>query len=174
MLSAMDSYTVVASLLMGSGLYLFAITPMKIKDYDFTTTSSDNSNTSARASWVSKVEKAAMQMFAVISAISITTSLRTIIIMKIMTLYANTALGQTCGDEVFFNFWYSPLCTKLRASSFTSFLTAIQTFRGAFAFLKTDGKHRYVATGVTLLIMIISGVQLDQMVKLASVTIFHQ
>lgn len=177
MLNAMSSYAVVASLLMGSGLYLFAITPMKIKDYDFHTrkNSGESESGSGSSSWVSKLEKGAIQIFAVVSAISIATSLRTVIIMKIMTLYANTALGQKSGEQVFVNFWYSDLCMKLRASSFKSFITAIQSFRMAFAlsvFLKTDGKHRYVATGVAVLIMIVSGIQLDQMIKLASSTIF--
>ena len=97
--------------------------------------------------------------------------------MKVMTLYAQTALGQASGELVFQNFWYSDLCMKLRASSFRSFITAIQTFRGAFAlsvFLKTDGRHRYVATSVAIFIMVMSGIQLNQMVNLASVTIFHQ
>ena len=88
-----------------------------------------------------------------------------------------TALGQASGELVFQNFWYSDLCMKLRASSFRSFITAIQTFRGAFAlsvFLKTDGRHRYVATSVAIFIMVMSGIQLNQMVNLASVTIFHQ
>ena len=158
-----------ASLLMGSGLYLFAITPMKIKDYPF----SDKDTTAL----ISRIEKVCVQIFAVLSAISIVTSLRTVIIMKVMTLYAETALGQVDGLNVFHDFWYSKQCTKLRQTSFKSFITAIQTFRSAFAlsiFLKTDNKHRYVATGVAVLIMIVSGIQLDQIIRLASGTIFQQ
>ena len=114
-------------------------------------------------------------IFSLAVTISIATSLRTVIIMKIMTLYANTALGHTCGEDAFTNFWYSTLCVKLRHSAFRSFVTAIQTFRAAFGlsvFLKTDDRHRWLATGVALLIMIVSGVQLNQMIKLASATIF--
>ena len=56
---------------MGSGLYLFAITPMKIKDYDF---SSGNGHCSPSI-WVTQMEKVAIRIFAVISAISIAMSL---------------------------------------------------------------------------------------------------
>ena len=142
---------------------------MKIKDYPF----SDKDTTAL----ISRIEKVYTNIRCTISAISIVTSLRTVIIMKVMTLYAETALGQVDGLNVFHDFWYSKQCTKLRQTSFKSFITAIQTFRSAFAlsiFLKTHNKHRYVATGVAVLIMIVSGIQLDQMIRLASGTIFQQ
>lgn len=168
MMTAMSSYAMVSSLLLGSGLYLFDITPKRHKDYEF--------NKSKRG-YIERAEKMAIIVFAIVSSISIATSLRTVIIFHIMTLYGNTALSRKFGEEAFVMFWFSPLNIKLRKSAFRSFLVALQTFRIAFilsVFLNTNGKHRYVATGAVTSILLLTAVQLQQMVKLASHTIYHQ
>ena len=171
MMTAMSSYAVIGSLIMGSSLYLFDITPKRYKDYEFTKTT-----TGICGSWMNRIEKTAIVVFSIVSAISIATSLRTVIIFHIMTLYGNTALSRKSGEEAFALFWYSSLNVKLRRSAFRSFLAALQSFRVAFVlsvFLNTDGKHRYVATGAVASILLLTAVQLQQMVKLASYTIYH-
>jgi hypothetical protein len=155
-LSAMSSYAIISSLLLGSGLYLFAITPVRVTEQ------------------MKKYEKLATAIFSVMVAINIATSLHTAIILNVMTLYANTALGQGL-DEGYLRFWNAPHCQALRQSAFRSFIVAIQTFKCSFAlsvFLKTNGKHRWIATGTAVAIMVLSGVQFWQMVHLASKHIF--
>lgn len=155
-LSAMQSYALISSLLLGSGLYLFAITPVRVTEQ------------------MKKYEKLATAIFSVMVAINIATSLHTAIILNVMTLYANTALGQGL-DEGYLRFWNAPHCQALRQSAFRSFIVAIQTFKCSFAlsvFLKTNGKHRWIATGTAVAIMVLSGVQFWQMVHLASKHIF--
>ena len=171
MMTAMSSYAVIGSLIMGSALYIFDITPKRFKDFEFTKTT-----TGKCGSWMNRIEKTAIVVFSIVSAITIATSLRTVIIFHIMTLYGNTALSRKSGEEAFALFWYSPLNVKLRRSAFRSFLAALQSFRVAFVlsvFLNTDGKHRYVATGAVASILLLTAVQLQQMVKLASYTIYH-
>jgi hypothetical protein len=157
-LSAMSSYAIIASLLLGSGLYLFAITPLRVESQG----------------QMKKFEKVATAIFSVMVAINIAASLHTAIILNVMTLYANTALGQGL-DEGYLRFWNAPHCQALRQSAFRSFIVAIQTFKCSFAlsvFLKTNGKHRWIATGTAVAIMVLSGVQFWQMVHLASKHIF--
>jgi hypothetical protein len=156
-LSAMSSYALISSLLLGSGLYLFAITPLRFE------------------AQMKKFEKVATAIFSVMVAINIATSLHTAIILNVMNMYANTALGQGL-DEGYLKFWNSPHCQKMRQSAFRSFVVAIESFKCSFAmsvFLKTDGKHRWIATGIAVVIMALSGVQFWQMVHLASNHIFQ-
>ena len=172
MMTAMSSYAVIGSLIMGSSLYLFDITPKRFKDYEFTKTTEKGKC----GSWINRVEKTAIVVFSLVSAISIATSLRTVIIFHVMTLYGNTALSRKSGEDAFALFWYSPLNIKLRRSAFRTFLAALQSFRVAFVlsvFLNTDGKYRYVATAAVASILLLTAVQLQQMVKLASYTIYH-
>ena len=172
MMTAMSSYAVIGSLIMGSSLYLFDITPKRFKDYEFTKTTEKGKC----GSWINRIEKTAIVVFSLVSAISIATSLRTVIIFHVMTLYGNTALSRKSGEDAFALFWYSPLNIKLRRSAFRTFLAALQSFRVAFVlsvFLNTDGKYRYVATAAVASILLLTAVQLQQMVKLASYTIYH-
>lgn len=166
MMTAMSSYAVVGSLLMGSSLYLFDIAPTKFKDYDFT---------QSKRGWIKKIEKTAIIALSVLSAISIATALRTVIIFQFMTLYGNTALSRKAGEAAFALFWYNKLNIKLRSDAFKSFLISLQSFHASFAltvFLNTDGRHRYVATAAVIIIMFYSATNLRQMVRLASRTIY--
>ena len=145
---------------------MFDVAPTKIKDYEFT---------HDKSGWMKKIEKTAIIALSVLSAISIATALRTVIIFQFMTLYGNTALSRKAGEEAFALFWYNKLNIKLRSDAFKSFLTSLQTFHASFAltvFLNTDGRHRYVATLAVILIMFYSATNLRQMVRLASRTIY--
>lgn len=61
-LSAMSSYALVSSLLLGSGLYLFAITPLKVSD-------------NKREGRMGRIEKAATAIFSIMITINIVSSL---------------------------------------------------------------------------------------------------
>jgi hypothetical protein len=159
-LSAMSSYALVSSLLLGSALYLFAITPLLVDQND--------------KSKETRVTRWATSMFAVIVSLCIVTSLHTAISFNVMTLYANTALGQGL-DQQFLQFWNAPTIMGLRRSAFRSFAAAIQTFQVSFGlsvFLKTNGKHRWVATSLATIVMVLSAVKFWSMVGLASQLIF--
>lgn len=159
-LSAMSSYALISSLLMGSGLYLFAITPLKVGDL-----TKPNQ----------KLERRAIALFTVCVALSITASLHTVVIFNVMNLYANTALGMGM-DGAFVNFWEAPSMRTLRKTAFFTFTAAIQSFKLSFAlsvFLKSDGKHRWVATTTAVVVMLLSGFAYWHMVGLASLHIFH-
>lgn len=162
-LTAMSSYALVSSLLLGSGLYLFAITPLKVSD-------------NKREGRMGRIEKAATAIFSIMITINIVSSLHTAIVFNVMTLYANTALGQGL-DQGYIQFWNAPHCQALRKSAFYSFITAILSFKYSFilsVFSKTDGKHRSIATIIASVVMLLSGIQFWQMVHLASKLIFIQ
>jgi hypothetical protein len=175
-LSAMSSYALISSLLLGSGLYLFAITPLKVGDLKL---KSDNSN-GTRSGYFSnetmyKIERKAIAAFTVLITLCCATSLHTVIVFNVMNLYANTALGQGM-DDAFISFWFAPAMQSLRKTAFYTFAIAIQSFKLSFAlsvFLKSDGKHRWIATGTFVSIMLISGFAFWHMVGLASMHIFH-
>jgi len=111
-LSAMSSYAVVASLLLGSGLYLFAITPLTIPD------------PGKGPPQESRISKWATAVFAIMVALNIVTSLHTVLTLNVMSLYANTALGRGL-DDAYLAFWEAPFIKNLRRSAFRSFLVAI-------------------------------------------------
>ena len=160
-LSAMQSYALISSLMLGSGLYLFAITPLKTSDV-------------AAPGREGRTQRAAISAFTVLIAACIATSLHTAIIFNVMALYANTALGQAL-DAEFLKFWNSRVAIALRKNAFLSFVAAIQTFKLSFAlsiFLKSDGTHRWVATIAALGIMLASSFAFWQMVGIASLHIF--
>lgn len=160
-LNAMSSYALISSLMLGSGLYLFAITPLKTSDV-------------AAPGREGKMQRAAVSAFTVLIAACIATSLHTAIIFNVMALYANTALGQAL-DAEFLRFWNSGVAIALRKNAFFSFVAAIQTFKLSFAlsiFLKSDGTHRWVATIAALGIMLASSIAFWQMVGIASLHIF--
>ena len=160
-LSAMSSYALISSLMLGSGLYLFAITPLKTSDV-------------AAPGREGRTQRAAISAFTVLIAACIATSLHTAIIFNVMALYANTALGQAL-DAEFLKFWNSRVAIALRKNAFLSFVAAIQTFKLSFAlsiFLKSDGTHRWVATIAALGIMLASSIAFWQMVGIASLHIF--
>ena len=157
-LSAMSSYAVISSLLLGSGLYIFSMTPVKTIDS------------------MSKMEQRAVAAFTILVSINIAASLHTAVIFSVMTLYANTALGQGL-DQAFLQFWNAPHTQGLRRSAFHSFLVAITAHQASFAlsvFLKSNGRHRWIATIAAVLIMILTGSQLTLMVLLASKTRKHK
>jgi hypothetical protein len=176
-LSAMSSYALISSLLLGSGLYLFAITPLKVEDLKLKT---DNNNVTSSSGYFSnetihKIERKAIAVFTVLIALCCATSLHTVIVFNVMNLYANTALGQGM-DDAFISFWFAPAMQSLRKTAFYTFAIAIQSFKLSFAlsvFLKSDGKHRWIATGTFVFIMLISGFAFWHMVGLASMHIFH-
>lgn len=160
-LSAMSSYAVVSSLLLGSGLYLFAITPLKVED------TKGQPPQSRGTRWATSV-------FACVVALNIVTSLHTAITFNVMNLYANSALGRGM-DDAYLAFWDAPAIQKLRQSAFRSFVVAIQSFKASFGlsvFLKTNGKHRNIATLIAVLVMAWSGFQFWEMVHIASQTIY--
>jgi len=160
--SAMSSYAVVASLLMGSGLYLFAITPLTIPD------------PGKGPPQESRISKWATAAFAIMVALNIATSLHTVLTFNVMSLYANTALGRGM-DDAYVAFWFSPFVRNLRRSAFQSFLLAIRSFKVSFllsVFLKTNSKHRTIATLVAALVMIWSAFQMEGMINIAAQTIF--
>ena len=90
MMTAMSSYAMVGSLILGSGLYLFDITPKRHKDYEFT---------KSKRGYIERAEKMAVTVFAIVSSISIATSLRTVIIFHIMSLYIATASSPNFRDR---------------------------------------------------------------------------
>jgi len=161
-LSAMQSYALIASLLLGSGLYLFAITPVKVDDIK-------------ASGKETKLQQRLIAAFTVIVSISIATALHTAITFTVMTLYANTALGQGL-DQQFLSFWNAPSIAKLRKNAFHSFVASILTFKLSFAlsiFIKSDGKQKWIATAAATVVMLASGIAFWQMVRIASQLIFH-
>ena len=175
-LSAMSSYALISSLLLGSGLYLFAITPLKVGDLKL---KSDDSNGTSSGYFSNetmyKLERKAIAMFTVLITLCCATSLHTVIVFNVMNLYANTALGQGM-DDAFIAFWFAPAMRSLRKTAFYTFAIAIQSFKLSFAlsvFLKSDGKHRWIATGTFVFTMLISSFAFWHMVGLASMHIFH-
>lgn len=161
--SAMSSYALIASLLLGSGLYLFAITPVRVGDLSKVTTGD-----------YTKVQKRAIQLFTIVVSTSIATALHTSITFNVMTLYANTALGQGM-DKQFLQFWNTPSIQSLRKTAFYSFLASMETFKLSFAlsmFIKSDGWAGKTATFVASVIMVLSGVVFWRMAGVASKVIF--
>ncbi|KAL3935102.1 MAG: hypothetical protein SGBAC_009315 [Bacillariaceae sp.] len=161
-LGAMSSYSVVAGLLLGSGLYLFAITPLTIPD------------PGKGPPQETRLSKWATALFSVVVALNIATSLHTVLTFNVMSLYANTALGRG-QDEAYQAFWMHPFIRQLRRSAFQSFVVAIRTFKVSFGlsvFLKTDGKHKWIATLLSASIMIWSTFQVEGMMRVAAQTIF--
>ncbi|KAL3929650.1 MAG: hypothetical protein SGBAC_012117 [Bacillariaceae sp.] len=160
--SAMSSYAVVASLLLGSGLYLFAITPLSIPD------------PGKGPAQETRLSKWATALFSVVVALNIVTSLHTVLTFNVMNLYANTALGWG-KDDAYRAFWMHPFIRQLRRSAFQSFVVAIRSFKVSFTlsvFLKTNGKHKWIATWISALIMIWSTFQVEGMMRVAAQTIF--
>ncbi|CAJ1954224.1 unnamed protein product [Cylindrotheca closterium] len=160
--SAMSSYAVVASLLLGSGLYLFAITPLTIPD------------PGKGPPQDTRLSKWATALFAVMVSVNIAMSLHTVLTFNVMNLYANTALGKGM-DDAYIAFWDAPFIRNLRGSAFRAFLVAIRSFKVSFllsVFLKTNGKHKWVATALAAWLMIWSTFQMEGMIQVAGQTIF--
>jgi len=79
-------------------------------------------------------------------------------------------------NSAFVAFWESSSMMAMRKSAFFTFTAAIESFKVSFAlsvFLKSDGKHRLVATTATVALMIMSGFAYWHIVGLASTLIFH-
>ena len=165
-LTAMSSYALVSSLLLGSGLYLFAITPLK------TETTEEIKNVTKKQI----IDRRVTNVFAIIIAVCIATSLHTSLSFNVMSLYANSALGQGL-DAAFVEFWNAAKIQNLRQSAFLSFCVAIESFKFSFVlsiFLKTNKRHRWIATGITSILMVASSVQFWRMLGVASKLIFHR
>lgn len=165
-LTAMSSYALVSSLLLGSGLYLFAITPLKTE-----TTEEIKNVTKTQI-----IDRRVTNVFAIVIAVCIATSLHTSLSFNAMSLYANSALGQGL-DSAFVTFWNAGKIQNLRQSAFLSFCVAIESFKLSFVlsiFLKTNKRHRWVATGLTSILMVASSFQFWQMLGVASKLIFHR
>jgi hypothetical protein len=147
-LESIDSYAVVAALLLSAALRLYASTPRELEAGQ-------------------RRENSAKVAFMISAGLSIICGAYSCVVYSMLGLYAKTALGLGL-DSAFLNFFERT--TPVRHGAFLAFVTALSSFEVCFIIsivLNYDGRVRICAASLGILIAIISLFHWKRIINLA-------